>query len=427
MPTSSEHSYFETPRTLRSRLGGAALIVGVWLVLGIFQGVQSHLNTLNSGHPVPLWSAVGIAVQRYLVYALLTFPLLGLCRRFPLTSKRWLSGVAAHMIGLAGFVVLYAALRIVTGSVRNAQTLEPLPPTLDNALTLMRSSFFEQFWMYGSMVAVIVALEHYRQARRRELREAGLKQQVAEYRLQVLRLQLHPHFLFNALNGIATLMLRDVRTAREMLLRLGDLLRIALTHSADHETSLREEVEFVRAYLDLERMRFGERLVVHLAIEPDSLDARVPYMILQPLVENAIRHGIAEVRAGGTLSLLTACRAGRLHIRIVNDGPRLAPAPDRPLWRDSDPGGPLESDSDPGTPRGAGIGLKNARARLSQLYGDAYRLRLVERPEGGAELHMELPLRGAAEAAGAEAATEAAGPAGDQGAAETARPRKVSA
>jgi LytS/YehU family sensor histidine kinase len=297
------------------------------------------------------------------------------------------------VVGLAGFVVLYAALRTVTGSVRNAQTLEPLPPSLDTSLNLMRASLFEQFWMYGSMVAVIVALEHYRQSRRRELREADLKRQVAEYRLQVLRLQLHPHFLFNALNGIATLMLRDVRTAREMLLRLGDLLRIALTHSADHETSLREEVEFVRAYLDLERMRFGERLAVHLAIEPDSLDARVPYMILQPLVENAIRHGIAEVRAGGTLSLLTACRDGRLHIRIVNDGPRREPAPDE-RRREA----PAMETPTPEEPRGPGIGLMNARARLSQLYGDAYRLRLVDRPQGGAELHLEIPLQSEAAA-----------------------------
>jgi len=158
-----------------------------------------------------------------------------------------------------------------------------------------------------------------------------------------------------------------------MLLRLSDLLRIALSHSADNEASLREEIEFVKAYLDLEQMRFGERLSVRLSIDPGCLDLRVPYMILQPLVENAIRHGIAEIRAGGTLALEAASRDGRLQIRIINDGPKAVALPR--------------------AARGSGIGLKNARARLDRSYGDSYRLALVDRPQGGAELHMELPLR----------------------------------
>jgi LytS/YehU family sensor histidine kinase len=236
--------------------------------------------------------------------------------------------------------------------------------------------------MYASMVAVIAAVQHYQTLRERELRESELRRQMAEYELQVLRLQLHPHFLFNTLNGIATLMLRDVPTAREMLIRLGELLRIALQRSRDDEVTLRDELEFVQAYLDLEQMRFGERLRVRQEIDPEALDVRVPSMLFQPLVENAIQHGILQLRAGGTLGLLVERWNGTLRIRIVNDGP--------PLATDRTPAG------------GSGIGLGNTRARLWRLYGDAYRLQIVRRPEGGAEVRLEVPLRRAeSEAAGA--------------------------
>jgi LytS/YehU family sensor histidine kinase len=204
------------------------------------------------------------------------------------------------------------------------------------------------------------------------LREAELSRQMAEYELQVLKLQLHPHFLFNAMNGISTLMARDVKTAREMLVRLSELLRSVLSHSADNEVSLREEVEFVKAYLELEGMRFGKRLRVELDIDRASLEARVPNMIIQPLVENAIQYGIARIRFGGTLGLRTERDDGKLRIVIVNDGPQAAA-----LHR----------------AEGSGIGLANARSRLQQLYGGAYQLRLMERPQGGAELHLEIPFR----------------------------------
>ena len=361
------------------RLRSAALVTGVWIALGVLLGTQSHVNSVLAGHPTPLAAAVGMAVERYLLYALLTFPVLWLCRRVPFTARRAATWMAAQALGLVGFTILYALLRTLLGLVRDVETLRPAPRTFATMATVVRATFFEQFWMYASIVSIVLVLESYRRDRRRERDEADLKSQVAEYRLQVLRLQLHPHFLFNAMNGIATLMQRDVPAAREMLLRLSDLLRVALAHSAENETALREEIEFVRAYLDLERMRFGDRLAVRLSIDPASLDARVPHMILQPLVENAIRHGIAAIRSGGALDLVTACRDGRLLIRIVNDGPAMAPGPD--------------------DARRPGIGLANARARLRQLYGDAGRIRLAGRPQGGAELLLELPLRGGADLA----------------------------
>lgn len=349
----------------------ALIVLLVWVGLGIFMGVQFHVNGAPAG--IGLWHAIEISVRRYLIYALLTFPVLWLCRRFPPTLRRWLPTLAAHLAGFLSFLVLYAAIRTLSGSALDRATLQHLPVSWETFANCMRSTAYEQLTMYVTLVIAGMALQYHRASREREVREAELKRQMAEFELQILKLQLHPHFLFNAMNGIATLMARDTKTAREMLMRLSELLRAALSKSSADEVPLRDELEFVKAYLEIERMRLGERLKVELVLEEASLGARVPNMIIQPLVENAIEYGIARTRAGGTLGLETRCVEDRLRIVIVNDGP--APAPGR------------EPD------RGAGIGLGNARSRLGRLYGDAYRLLLETRPGGGARLFLEMPLR----------------------------------
>jgi two-component system, LytTR family, sensor kinase len=358
-----------------SILALAMLVLGIWVFLGVLLGIQQYLNESPLGTSHSLSSALDRSIRRYLIYALLTFPCLWLCRRFSFTSRRWLVPLVAHSAGLGAFMLLYAAIRLGVGpGVVSAQTGEALPASLGTGIDLIRSSLFEQFWMYTSMVTAILSIQHYRQLRHRELREADLKRQMAEYELQVLKLQLYPHFLFNTLNGISTLMLRDTATAREMLVRLSDLLRVALARSRDNEVLLRDELEFVKAYLELEQMRFGERLRVSLGIDPRTLEARVPNMLIQPLVENAIQHGIAQLKSGGKLDLTSEIHDRRLLIRIVNDGPVAGLSP---------------------SIKGSGLGLGSARLRLSQIYGDAYRLEISDRLEGGADLEVEIPLLGA--------------------------------
>jgi two-component system, LytTR family, sensor kinase len=354
-------------------------ILGLWLLLGIFLGIQMYLNNPDMGRR-SLAVSVDLSLRRYLPYALLTFPILALCRRFPFTANRWLAPLMAHVVGAAAFTVLYAPLRFLAGPPVNRETLAPVPLSIETIEILIRSNLFEQFWMYTSIVTAALAIQYYRQSRQRELRETELKRQMAEHELHVLKLQLHPHFLFNTLNGISTLMARDPKVARDMLVRLSELLRIALSHSADHEVSLREEIEFVKAYIELEQMRFGERLRARLDLDPSSLDARVPNMLIQPLVENAIQYGIAQIRSGGLLELVTDRSDGMLRIRIVNDGP--------------------PQTVEPQPARGNGIGLSNTRARLWQLYGDAYRLHMVSRPAGGIEVRLEIPFRTSGTAAG---------------------------
>ncbi len=334
-------------------------------------GLQIYANNYSEGR-LTLREALNYAVRRYSIYALLTIPIVWLCRRYPLPSQQWKRSVAAHFGGLIGFIFAYTGLRLLVFPPLEARTLKVLPVTLETTLALLRSNIFDHFWMYSSIVVVTLAYQYHARLRERELREMQMRRQMAEYELEILKLQLHPHFLFNTLNGISTLMARDVKTARKMLVRLSDLLRIALSHTHDKEVSLKEEMEFVEAYLDLEQMRFGERLKVKLNIHPDTLDARVPSMILQPLVENAIRHGVGVVRSGGTIELGTSLVNGLLRIGLTNDGPQ---------------GNGAEARG------GSGLGLGNTRARLWQLYGDTYQLSISNRQEGGVQLLLEIPFR----------------------------------
>jgi two-component system, LytTR family, sensor kinase len=346
------------------------LVLGTWIFLGAFLGFQNYLN--EPGHSVTLAAALGRPVRRYLIYALLTFPCLWLCRRYPFPSRRWKASLLAHLGGVVVFMLLYAFLRFLIGPPIVDETGASLPAGLESTWALIRSNLFEQFWMYTSIVTAVLAIQHYRQLRQRELREADLRRQMVEYELQVLKLQLHPHFLFNTLNGISTLMDRDVKTAREMLLRLSDLLRVALARSRDNEVPLRDELDFVKAYLDLEQMRFGERLRVSMNVDPKTLDVRVPNMLIQPLVENAIQYGIAQIRSGGVLELGTEVLDGKMRLHIINDGPvqTIGKVP----------------------VKGNGVGLGNTRLRLEQIYGNAFGLDISWRKEGGAELRLEIPL-----------------------------------
>jgi LytS/YehU family sensor histidine kinase len=193
-------------------------------------------------------------------------------------------------------------------------------------------------------------------------------------------MQLHPHFLFNTLNGIAGLV-RDSRNkdAVRMIAGLSDLLRHTLETAGKQEVSLREELEFLELYLDLQQMRFPDRLSVRMEIEPETLDATVPYLVLQPLVENAVRHGIAPRAAPGTVGVRARRDDTLLEIKVFDDGLGLS--------HPADAG------------KGTGIGLANTRARLAQLYGEGHRFDVREREGGGVEATVVIPFRPRAEEA----------------------------
>jgi LytS/YehU family sensor histidine kinase len=233
--------------------------------------------------------------------------------------------------------------------------------------------------LYAQVLAVAHGIHYYREYRNRDLIASRLEAQLAQAQLQVLRMQLHPHFLFNTLNTISALVHKDARAADHMLTLLGDLLRDSFEKLGAQEVALKQEIDFLDRYLEIEKTRFQDRLMVKKEIEPETLDALVPNLILQPLVENAIRHGIARRSGAGRIEISSWLENGNLAVRIRDDGPGLANEADVAV-------------------RG-GVGLANSQARLEQLYGGAQRLELANRPEGGLDVTLAIPFRLAAESA----------------------------
>jgi LytS/YehU family sensor histidine kinase len=223
--------------------------------------------------------------------------------------------------------------------------------------------------VYAGFVLAWHAATFYRDARDRQIQAVQLESLLQQAQLEALRSQLNPHFLFNALHSMAELVHTDPKLAEQLIVRLGELLRQVLQSSTRQEVTLAEELEFIRGYVEIEQMRLGERLRVSWDIEAGALDARVPSLIVQPLVENAVQHGIAATVGSGTLSISARRDAQYLHLEIRDTGPGLA-----------------QNSID----RRQGIGLANTRARLQRLYGDRHGFEL-QAAEGFAVL-VRIPV-----------------------------------
>jgi len=224
---------------------------------------------------------------------------------------------------------------------------------------------------YWGVIVVEHAYDYYHKLQERELRASQLEAQLAQAQLQVLKMQLHPHFLFNTLNAISALIRESPDEADEMVSRLGDLLRMTLETAGLQEVPFKKELEFLKHYLDIEQTRFQDRLKIELAIEPETLDGLVPSMILQPLVENSVRHGVAPRPEGGCIKIKAWRDNSLLRLEVEDDGPGLSG--DRP---------PKER-----------VGLTNTRARVSNLYGDEHGLKLRHAAGGGLVVSLSIPFR----------------------------------
>lgn len=262
----------------------------------------------------------------------------------------------------------------------NRDDLSPrLPPrhTSRRSLRSMVRSAVVDLLAYGAFTGVVHAVSFYRQLRERERRALFLESNLAKARLSTLKAQLQPHFLFNSLNAITSLLRRDPRLAETTLVALSGMLRLALSRSEKQECAFREELEFVERYLEIQQVRFGDKLKAELKIEPDALECVVPTLVLQPLVENAIRHGIEPSENPGTVRVSASLRSGRLVLTVEDDGVGLDGAK-------ADSGKNEEW-------AGTGIGLANLRERLQALYGSQQSLQLTPRIGGGVVVRVEIP------------------------------------
>ncbi|HSS20403.1 MAG TPA: histidine kinase [Pyrinomonadaceae bacterium] len=229
-----------------------------------------------------------------------------------------------------------------------------------------------EFLTYWAILGIGYFFDYYQRYRERELTAARLETQLARAHLQVLMMQLHPHFLFNTLHTISSTMHRDIEVADNMITHLSDLLRITLENVGIPEVSLKQELEFVERYLEIEKSRFRERLEVDMRIDPATLDARVPNMLLQPLVENAIRHGIALYSTTGKIKIMASKESDMLKIEVQDNGRGLSEEPD---WLTE-----------------KGVGLSNTRLRLQQLYSERHRFTVFNAPERGLVVRIVIPF-----------------------------------
>ena len=220
--------------------------------------------------------------------------------------------------------------------------------------------------------AFVHALDYHRESQEREIAGAQLQTQLAEAQLEALQRQLHPHFLFNTLNTISALMHRDVHAADEMLVQLSDLLRLTLDRVGTQQVPLTDEVDFLKKYLEIEQTRFGDRLIVNIDIDPEVLDAPVPNLVLQPLVENSLRHGIGPRVGVGKIDVTASHADGLLTLAVRDNGVGLSPDKLNALH--------------------SGVGLSNTRSRLENLYGDRHRFEFQTPPGGGLLVTIVIPM-----------------------------------
>jgi len=342
----------------------------VWTVMWAFASMPTFLYLRERGEALP-WPRLLGALAGYWVTALFTPLVLDLVRRLPLERRRWvrhLPALAACLCGLIAIdIVLTQTLRLgLSQLLGDPRWVEPLTRARAWGMGVMT------MLAYAEIAAVGHAIHYYRESRGKDLRASRLEAQLAQAQLDVLKMQLQPHFLFNTLHAISSLMHRDVEAADRMITLLSDLLRQSLENVSAAVVPLKQELELLEKYLEIERTRFRDRLAVRIDVDPEALDAPVPNLILQPLVENAVRHGIARRSEAGLIEI-TACREGAtlvLHVR--DDGPGLRMVPEVALRR--------------------GVGLANTQARLRQTYGPGHGFELRNRAEGGLEVALRIPL-----------------------------------
>jgi sensor histidine kinase YesM len=373
-------------RQLWVRLG---IVLGIWTVLAFVLTGQAYLVVYSTNlahedlpqgpHRFGLVELFYNTLVECLTWVPLTLAIFWLVQRFPFGQGKGLRNLLIHVAACLLFGFLQTVFMVLAAEFIRHDIPKP---TLTAKVLLLYfvAKLNNNTFFYWAILAIAHILNYHRQFRERELRTAQLEARLAQTQLQILKMQLHPHFLFNTLNAISALIHMDVELADRMIARLGDLLRATLANAHTQEVPFKQELDFIQPYLEIEKARLGSRLTVHLEIDPAVMDARVPNLILQPLLENAIRHGIAPRAEPGRIELRAQRENGFLRLDIEDDGPGLPPSEHIP----------------------AGIGLANTRARLERLYGANQRLELTNGPNGGLHVGITIPFEELTNQVGAE-------------------------
>ena len=357
-------------RRLLKRL---ALIWGIWTFIGIVFTLQGYFTSYRSERPMPFVDSVYLQMTWSYLWALATPLVLWAAARLPIERNNWIRSGLLHIpisvllsvfLTAMGHVVLWLNWGVRAGK----------PFSFTNMTRFVIANFSEGIGIYMLIALTSYAFSYYQRFREGQVKTLQLEAQLSQAQLQALKMQLHPHFLFNTLHSISALLNKDVDAARKMITRLGDFLRLTLENSGSQEVTLEQEMDFLGCYLEIERIRFQNRLLTRIDLNPQTLQAKVPNLILQPIVENAIRHGIAPRSTPGLIEIEAKQQNGTLRIQVRDNGPGLPEHPNS------------------GKLFGKGLGLANTETRLQRLYGANHLFDLTNNPTGGLVVTMEIPF-----------------------------------
>lgn len=344
----------------------------LWTVLGLFYFSQGLTVRLVSHDPTPWWRYLLAWLSGVYIWAILTPAMLWLGRRFPVERRNWFQRIVLHLLLSAGFSTFELSLESVLYSRLHLFPHSALAQLLVRGFHGGVLNYWIVFGVQWGVLYYRGYQERSRELLKFELRASELQSQLMSARLDALKMQLQPHFLFNTLNAITVLVRQQKgKDAEQMLGHLSDLLRGVLEDVDAQEVSLSRELEYLQLYLAIEQVRFPDRLRVEISLDPATQQASVPQLILQPIVENAIRHGIGRSSSAGRILISASKMNGTVELRVQDDGPGLSPS---------------DSSED------EGIGLANTRARLQQLYGQDARLKIENCDRGGVVVTVNIPF-----------------------------------
>lgn len=346
-------------------------IFAIWTILGLVDAGQGFFFWRSRNPDIPNSTLFIMGVIDWWSWALFTPLIVWLAVRFPMDQAHWgrliLHAVVSILISLSLVTMLTYLLPNLKGSLREPLTHMELFEIL---LVQKLLTYVLIHWMVLGIAHGVVFYARYRQ---QQLQASQLETRLAQARLQMLKMQLHPHFLFNTLHAISALMHKDIAVAERMIARLGCLLRATLENTSAHEVRLSRELDLLELYLDIERTRLADRLTVNMSIAPETYDAAVPNLLLQPLVENAVRHGIA-----------TSCKPGHIEIHSKRQGSNL-------ILEVHDTGPGLNIPQEEASRKG--VGLSNTLDRLEQLYGDKHTFEMKSGKDCGLIVSIQIPFR----------------------------------
>jgi two-component system LytT family sensor kinase len=353
----------------------AVILLLGWTMVGlVFAAVSYGVALSQNDKRFGITASLKLNLVLFYLWGVFSPLILRFCRRFRLEFRRLsIRNLTVHVPAIVLFAAVHETLLLAI--------LWSITPSSRGELATI-TDYYARHFGYGFYIDLIIAslivigahaLLYYDDFRTSELQQSSLKAQLAQAQLRALKMQVHPHFLFNTLHSISSLVLEDPPKANSMIARLGDFLRLTLDH-ADHQlVTLKEETEFLRCYLDIEQVRFGDRLSVVFDLEPQTLSALLPDLILQPVVENAIQHAIAPRATRGHINIQAKRLDSLLRVAIRDNG--------------------LGITSNANSPAKKCLGITNVRTRLQQIYGSDFRFELTNGENGGLTVIMEIPFQ----------------------------------